>query len=143
VGAVNHHGKIDDSCGHSFRFLGYRTEHFVPNRRNLGMLMSSVFMVIVPDRRNQGVLMSSVCLIMVVLPGRGDKGMRVGPGGFFKWGSWLWARDQQGWEFATMYKKPPFQGKGYFSAKINHGIVWNIVLCATSMKRKYSPVQVK
>jgi hypothetical protein len=47
---------------------------FVPDRRNSGILMSSVCVVIVPARRNQGVLISSVCIVMLVLVGRGGKG---------------------------------------------------------------------
>jgi hypothetical protein len=47
------------------------------------------------------------------------------------------------WEFVTTYKKPPFQVRGLFSAEINRNIAYNIVICVSSIKRKYSCVQVK
>jgi hypothetical protein len=54
-----------------------------------------------------------------------------------------WVDSGQETSKAGCSQPPTFQERGLFSAKINHNIAYNVVICVTSIKRKYSRVQIK
>ncbi len=69
---------------------------------------------------------------------RGEKGMGVGPGRALKNGAVDSGQETSTEGVHNYVQEAAIPGKGTFLAKINHNIVCNIKICASSMKRKYS-----
>jgi hypothetical protein len=108
--------KTPDNTGPTFKQYTPEIQH---RTTNLFIKAPSIFsgtryLQVCPTAEDLGVLMSSVFVVFKCVGGRGEK---EGTGDWargLKMGSWLWAWGQQGQRCAATYREPPFQVRGLF-----------------------------